>query len=75
VSPFTETVRQQAGRELDETHAAEVAALREEYEGKLAEQQRSQSAVYAARLRDRLLQLAGHGAVRARDEKEEGTQS
>ena len=57
------------------SHEAEVAALREEYEGKLEEQRKSQAAVQAARIRDRLMQLAGHGAVRARDEKGEGTQS
>jgi hypothetical protein len=75
VTPFTEAVRERAGQELHEAHAAELAALREEYETKLEEQRKSQSAVVAARIRDRLLQLAGHGAVRARDGKEEGTPS
>ena len=75
VTPFTATVRRQADEELRASHEAEVAALREEYEGKLEEQRKSQAAVQAARIRDRLMQLAGHGAVRARDEKGEGTQS
>jgi len=75
VTPFADTVRRQADEELRESHAAEVASLREEYEGKLEEQRNSQSAVQAARIRDRLLQLAGHGAVRPRGGKGEGTQS
>jgi pyruvate-ferredoxin/flavodoxin oxidoreductase len=76
VTPFTVAVRERADRELRESHAAEIAALREEYEGKLEEQQKGQAAVQAARLRDRLLQLAGHGIARAKGEKkEEGTPS
>jgi pyruvate-ferredoxin/flavodoxin oxidoreductase len=61
VTPFTESVRRRLEQEMRDGHEAELAALREEYEGKLAEMERGQSAAQAAKLRERLLQLAGYG--------------
>jgi hypothetical protein len=61
VNPFTGSVREQVAEELSRTHGAELDALRAEYEGKLEEQRRSQTAEQAVRLRERLLQLAGYG--------------
>jgi pyruvate-ferredoxin/flavodoxin oxidoreductase len=61
VNPFTGSVREQVAEELSRTHGSELETLRAEYEGKLEEQRRSQSAEQAVRLRERLLQLAGYG--------------
>jgi pyruvate-ferredoxin/flavodoxin oxidoreductase len=79
VTPFTEAIREQLDREQREAHQSELASLKAEYEAKLAEVQRSQTAMQAARLRDRLLQLAGFGAPpsveRKEEEEEEGEQT
>lgn len=61
VTPFTENVRRRLEDELRAGHEAELSDLREEYEAKLAEMERGQSAAQAAKLRERLMQLAGYG--------------
>jgi pyruvate-ferredoxin/flavodoxin oxidoreductase len=64
VTPFTESVRRRLEEELRAGHEAELSALREEYEARLAEMERGQSAAQAAKLRERLLQLAGYSKGR-----------
>jgi pyruvate-ferredoxin/flavodoxin oxidoreductase len=74
-TPFTAGVREQVGAELDEKHRQELAALEAEHQVKLEAVRRDQAASQAARLRDRLLQLAGHGTARGTEAGEEGSES
>lgn len=62
VTPFTAEVRSELERELRGEHDAALAALKAEYEGKIAALAQSQAAEHAARLKARLMQLAGQGA-------------
>ena len=75
VTPFTDAVRESVTEELREAHAAEIAALQAECEGKLGEQERVRQADQTARLRDRLLQLSGYGAAGSRRPGGEGSSS
>lgn len=63
VTPFTADVRAQVAAELAAEHQAELAALRADYEGRVAEATTQQSADQAQRLRDRLLTLAGYSTA------------
>jgi pyruvate-ferredoxin/flavodoxin oxidoreductase len=74
-NPFTARVGEQVAGELAAAHQEELAAAKAEAEAKLEEERRNQAAVYAARVRDRLLELSSYGAVLTRDAEEEGTQS
>jgi pyruvate-ferredoxin/flavodoxin oxidoreductase len=65
VTPFTEKLRARLESELRETHQAEVVNLAAEKDREHDELERSRLVTQAARLRDRLLQLAGYGAARA----------
>jgi pyruvate-ferredoxin/flavodoxin oxidoreductase len=70
VTPFTEQVRRGLEAELGEEQRHAVEALRREYEARLAEQEQAQTANHIARLRERLMQLAGYGAARKKPEGE-----
>lgn len=68
--PAAEAARARAAAELREAHDEELRALRAEYERKIEEVEKRQLASQAARLRARVLQLAGfgsRGAERRRD--------
>ena len=66
-------VRPELGqRGARETHQAEVANLAAEKDRERDELERSQLVTQAARLRDRLLQLAGYGAPRAEAGPQDG---
>jgi pyruvate/2-oxoacid:ferredoxin oxidoreductase alpha subunit/ferredoxin len=68
--PAAEAARARAAAELREEHDREMQAMRAEYEQKLEEIEKRQLASQAARLRARVLQLAGfgsRGAERRRD--------
>jgi pyruvate/2-oxoacid:ferredoxin oxidoreductase alpha subunit/ferredoxin len=70
IGPAAEEARARATTELRAAHEEEVEALRAEYERKLEEVDKRQLATQAARLRARLLRLAGfgsRGAERRRD--------
>jgi len=64
-APFAGKVEERIRSELEATHKAELDALRERYEGRLREEEERQSRTQAAKLKDRLMQLAGYrkGAV------------
>jgi pyruvate-ferredoxin/flavodoxin oxidoreductase len=75
ITPFTADVRARVETELKAAHEAALAALRADYEGRLDELRRSQTAEHATRLRERLLELAGYGAARRAGTRDEGTSS
>lgn len=60
-SPFVDTVRAQVDGEVRATWTAEVAAARAEAEQRIAAAARQQEDDQVARLRDRLMALAGYG--------------
>lgn len=60
--PAAEAARARAAAELREAHQQEMQALRAEYERKIEEVEKRQLASQAARLRARVLQLAGFGS-------------
>jgi hypothetical protein len=60
VTPFTERVRREAEAAVAAERAAELAALRSDYEQRLAEQQDQQLEQTRQAMRERLLQLAGY---------------
>jgi pyruvate-ferredoxin/flavodoxin oxidoreductase len=74
-NPFTNTVREQVACELAAAHEEELAAVKAEAQATLEEERRNQAAAQAARVRERLLELSGYGAVLTKDGGEEGTQS
>ena len=73
VTPFTARVREEAAAQVGDTHASELAALKAEYEAKLAESRAEERAAQAARLRDRLVQLANVRAVGSLNEGGQNT--
>jgi len=60
VTPFTERLRQRLADEIEKTHRLEVEALERRHIEEIAELRKNQKSEHAARLRDRLLQLAGY---------------
>jgi pyruvate-ferredoxin/flavodoxin oxidoreductase len=60
VTPFTERVRQEAEAAVAAERAAELSALRGDYEHRLAEQHDQQLEETRQAMRERLLQLAGY---------------
>jgi pyruvate-ferredoxin/flavodoxin oxidoreductase len=72
VTPFTEQLRARLQDQLSEAHATEVATLAATKDQERAELERSRLAAQAARLRDRLLQLAGYGVARAEATPQDG---
>jgi len=60
-TPFTEQVRQEIQTELSDAHAAELAALKTDYEARLAGVEREHALKQVQRLRERLLRLSGFG--------------
>jgi pyruvate-ferredoxin/flavodoxin oxidoreductase len=68
--PAADLARERAERDLRATHDEDLASLRAEYEAKIEEIEKRQLSTQAARLRARLLRLAGlggPGAERGRD--------
>lgn len=59
-TPFTREVREQAGAEVAAAHAAEIAALRGEYEARLANLRAEFEVEATARVTRGLMRLAGH---------------
>ncbi|MCP4702259.1 MAG: pyruvate ferredoxin oxidoreductase [Gammaproteobacteria bacterium] len=60
VTPFTARVKQEAEQRLGEAHQAEIVALKQEHEARLQELQAGMEADVAARIKGRLLTLAGY---------------
>jgi pyruvate-ferredoxin/flavodoxin oxidoreductase len=60
-APFAAKVEARVEADLRATHQAELASVRADYEGRLEEADKNQARAQAARLRDRLMQLAGYG--------------
>ncbi|HEB94929.1 MAG TPA: pyruvate ferredoxin oxidoreductase [Sedimenticola thiotaurini] len=60
VTPFTRRVREEAEREVAASHAAELAALKADYEARLQALQGQLEDEIAGRIRQRLLNLAGY---------------
>jgi pyruvate/2-oxoacid:ferredoxin oxidoreductase alpha subunit/ferredoxin len=65
VTPFTGRVRAEAESELAAKHAAELAALKAAHAAELAGVRQAAEADVAARVRERLLGLAGYGRSEA----------
>jgi len=59
-TPFTAEVRAEIEASLRDAHRAEIDALRSEYEQRSERERTEQQATTVARLRERLLQLAGY---------------
>jgi pyruvate-ferredoxin/flavodoxin oxidoreductase len=62
VTPFTKQVREAAERDLAEAHASEIAGLKAEYEGKIAELRATFEAEATQRVTSGLMALAGYGS-------------
>ena len=67
-TPFGDKIRVEVERKLRDAHRAELDSLRTRCDAELAEMERTQRATQVARVRDRLLQLAGF-ARRGEEEK------
>ena len=63
-TPFTAQVRAQVQAEVAESHAAELAALKADYEAQLAAVRDTSAAEQAAQLKGRLMQLVGQAKAR-----------
>lgn len=61
VTPFTEEVRASAERDVADAHAKELAAVRSEYEARLATEAEAVREEMATRLQERLLVLSNAG--------------
>ncbi len=62
VTPFTRQVKDQLREELEDTHRAELEALRADYEARIGAMRQETLNQAAARVRDNLLKMAGfHG--------------
>ena len=68
VTPFTAEASDRAKQEVDLEHRKAIEALRQEYEQKLAATRASQTVEATARLRERLIQLAGYQRARSGEE-------
>lgn len=62
VTPFADRVRAQVQAELGQAHAVEVAAIEARHQQAMVDSEQGRQVAEAARLRDRLLTLAGYSA-------------
>ncbi len=68
VTPFTERVRKEIEAEVAEAHAAELASLKAEYEGRIASLRDEYRAEVAKQIKERLVALAGGQLVNAQSQ-------
>jgi len=59
ITPFTERVRKEVEAEVAEAHAAELASLKDEYEGRIANLRAEYRDEVAKQIKERLVALAG----------------
>ncbi|HJN51034.1 MAG: hypothetical protein QGI68_18565 [Pseudomonadales bacterium] len=67
VTPFTARVEQEAEQKVAADHQAELASLKEEYEGRIAQLEQSIKSDMAVQIKDQLLKLADYRVTRSGD--------